>query len=198
MTKERYECKVGDASKFWEPEVRGKKLIVRFGKIGSASQTNEKTFASKAEATRERDRLVREKIKKGYVLVGGENGEIVDMVHIGSLDECSWDALVYMAKELTKLLKRGRPELCDSGALFENVDGVNIDSDILWDSLDKINTLAHDLGADRIVAFSDNELCYLMAVAGKVTKLQIAMETTEWGKEDFNDEMLSEYQYFNV
>jgi len=39
---------------------------VRFGRIGTAGQTQSKTFADAARARREADQLIGEKLKKGY------------------------------------------------------------------------------------------------------------------------------------
>ncbi len=68
MAKERYECTTGGSNKFWEVEVVKNELIVRFGKIGTEGQTNEKTFTSKAEAQKALDKLKKEKLGKGYTL----------------------------------------------------------------------------------------------------------------------------------
>jgi len=70
---ERYEFQDGSSSKFWEVEVEGEKLTVRFGRIGTNGQTKEKTFASAAAATKEKDTLVKEKTGKGYVAAGASS-----------------------------------------------------------------------------------------------------------------------------
>ncbi|MEI6947540.1 WGR domain-containing protein [Paraflavisolibacter sp. H34] len=56
----------GTSHKFWEAAVDGRKLVVRFGRIGAKGQTQVKTFASPEAAEAERDKLVREKQHKGY------------------------------------------------------------------------------------------------------------------------------------
>lgn len=56
-----------DASnKFWEVAIADNKLIVRFGKVGSRGQTQVKTFESGEKAEKEKERLLAEKLKKGY------------------------------------------------------------------------------------------------------------------------------------
>ena len=62
----RYELVEGGSRKFWEIGAEGKKLLVRFGRIGTKGQTQEKTFDTDAKASAERDKLTREKLKKGY------------------------------------------------------------------------------------------------------------------------------------
>jgi uncharacterized protein (TIGR02996 family) len=53
--------------KFWNIDVQGNKFTVTFGKIGTAGQSQTKTFDSAAEAQHEAEKLIREKLKKGYV-----------------------------------------------------------------------------------------------------------------------------------
>ena len=68
----RYELNEGAASKFWEVEVDGAVLTVRFGRIGTQGQSKEKTFADAAAAKKEEAKLIKEKTGKGYVsMVGG-------------------------------------------------------------------------------------------------------------------------------
>ena len=65
------EFEEGTSSKFWRARVEGKTLYVNYGKIGSAGQTQVKDFGDIGGATKEYDKLVREKRKKGYVDAGG-------------------------------------------------------------------------------------------------------------------------------
>jgi predicted DNA-binding WGR domain protein len=67
----RFERVEGKSKKFWEVEVAGSSLTVRFGRIGAKGQTQTKSFAAPAAAEKERDKLVGEKTRKGYVEVGG-------------------------------------------------------------------------------------------------------------------------------
>ncbi len=68
------EFEEGNSSKFWRARVDGKTLFVNYGKIGSNGQTQVKDFASPDVATREYDKLVHEKRKKGYQDAGGGGG----------------------------------------------------------------------------------------------------------------------------
>jgi DNA ligase-1 len=62
---------VGDGSdKFWELAVAGKEVTVSYGRRGTTGQTNKKSFADEAAARKYADKLMREKIDKGYVEVG--------------------------------------------------------------------------------------------------------------------------------
>lgn len=57
------------AAKFWEIDREGAEHTVRFGKLGTAGQTQTKSFASPSEAQRAMEALVLEKTRKGYVEV---------------------------------------------------------------------------------------------------------------------------------
>ncbi|MFO1495655.1 MAG: DUF4132 domain-containing protein [Lysobacterales bacterium] len=62
----RFECVEGGSSKFWEVALDGEQIRVRFGRIGTAGQTQTRACASAAAAQAEQDRLIREKTGKGY------------------------------------------------------------------------------------------------------------------------------------
>ena len=63
----RFELIGGGSDKFWEIEVRGKDVTVRYGRRGSSGQTNTKTFPEDAAAQKHADKLIQEKTEKGYV-----------------------------------------------------------------------------------------------------------------------------------
>jgi uncharacterized protein (TIGR02996 family) len=67
----RYEFSEGTSNKFWDIELNGSSFTTTYGKIGSSGSTTLKEFKSDAEAKKEYDKLVAEKTKKGYALVGG-------------------------------------------------------------------------------------------------------------------------------
>jgi predicted DNA-binding WGR domain protein len=68
------EFEEGTSSKFWRARVEGATLYVNYGKIGTQGQTQVKDFGSADLATKEYDKLVREKRKKGYVDAGSGGG----------------------------------------------------------------------------------------------------------------------------
>jgi uncharacterized protein (TIGR02996 family) len=53
--------------KFWNIEVSGSSFTVTYGKVGTSGQTQTKSFASADKAQAEADKLINEKLKKGYV-----------------------------------------------------------------------------------------------------------------------------------
>jgi uncharacterized protein (TIGR02996 family) len=57
----------GSSNKFWHIELTGKSFTVQFGRVGTSGQTQTKSFASPTLAQNAHDKLVAEKLKKGYV-----------------------------------------------------------------------------------------------------------------------------------
>ena len=67
----RYEFSEGSSNKFWQIDLGSKSFTTTYGKIGTSGQTTVKTFKSDADAKKEYDKLVAEKVKKGYKSAGG-------------------------------------------------------------------------------------------------------------------------------
>ena len=67
----RFEYVEGKSSKFWEIRLDGAAFVVTFGRIGTGGQTQTREFESESKARLEHDKLVREKLAKGYKEVGG-------------------------------------------------------------------------------------------------------------------------------
>lgn len=63
---QRYEFKGGGSNKFWETACSGKKVTVRYGRIGTSGQTKFKSFDTPAAAKEHQKKLIGEKLKKGY------------------------------------------------------------------------------------------------------------------------------------
>jgi len=81
--KRRFELVEGSSSKFWEVSVDGATFTVTYGRIGAAGLSKTTMCASEATARAEAEKVVREKLKKGYQEVGGpENWR--PPVHIGT------------------------------------------------------------------------------------------------------------------
>ncbi|MGE0712284.1 MAG: DNA ligase [Planctomycetota bacterium] len=62
----RFELVGGGSSKFWEVRVTGSAYTVRFGRIGTSGREQTKTCASPAAARAAAEKLVSEKLGKGY------------------------------------------------------------------------------------------------------------------------------------
>ncbi|CAA9196102.1 DUF6493 family protein [Flavobacterium collinsii] len=62
----------GNSDKFWEIEVTGSQFTVTYGKNGTAGTSQTKTFSTNEECLKTAEKLLAEKIKKGY----SETGEV--------------------------------------------------------------------------------------------------------------------------
>ena len=66
----RFELIEGNSSKFWEIEQADSELNIRWGRIGTAGQSQTKSFDDAAKATTALNKLVSEKTGKGYKEAG--------------------------------------------------------------------------------------------------------------------------------
>jgi uncharacterized protein (TIGR02996 family) len=62
-----FEFREGTSDKVWTIDLQGTSFTVTWGKRGAKLQTQTKTFADEAKALKEHDKLIAEKISKGYV-----------------------------------------------------------------------------------------------------------------------------------
>ena len=62
----RFELSEGKSDKFWQASREGTSLRVEYGRIGTHGQAQDKSFSSAEAAQSELDKLIREKLKKGY------------------------------------------------------------------------------------------------------------------------------------
>jgi predicted DNA-binding WGR domain protein len=67
----RYEFSDGSSNKFWQIELEGSSFTTTYGRIGTDGQSSMKEYDSEALAKKEHDKLVAEKVKKGYHVVDG-------------------------------------------------------------------------------------------------------------------------------
>jgi predicted DNA-binding WGR domain protein len=65
-TKRRFEYVEGSSDKFWEIEIDGSSVTVRFGRNGTSGQSSVKNFADVAKAEKHAESMIAEKLKKGY------------------------------------------------------------------------------------------------------------------------------------
>ncbi|MBV8254095.1 MAG: WGR domain-containing protein [Chitinophaga sp.] len=57
-----------NSHKFWNIDINGTEINVTFGKVGTQGQSQTKSFATEAECQKAYDKLIAEKVKKGYQL----------------------------------------------------------------------------------------------------------------------------------
>jgi superfamily I DNA and/or RNA helicase/predicted DNA-binding WGR domain protein len=67
---QRFEFIEGTSRKFWEIGQVNEVLNIRYGRIGTDGQSQVKSFSDPERASREMEKLIREKTRKGYVLFG--------------------------------------------------------------------------------------------------------------------------------
>ena len=67
----RYEFIEGSSKKFWEIALEGTSFTTTYGRIGTDGQMSMKEYDSSEKAKLEYNKLITEKTKKGYELVGG-------------------------------------------------------------------------------------------------------------------------------
>lgn len=68
-SKRRFEFVSGTSDKFWEISVSGCEVTVSFGRRGTQGQTKTKSFPDQAAATKHAEKLMDEKLGKGYTEV---------------------------------------------------------------------------------------------------------------------------------
>ena len=62
----RFEFIGGNSAKFWEVETSGVEVTVRYGRLGSKGQIQDKTFPDAVTALAHAEKLIAEKLGKGY------------------------------------------------------------------------------------------------------------------------------------
>lgn len=62
-----FEYQDSKSYKFWQVELEGSTMVVKYGKIGTAGQEKSSSFDSSEQAQKEMAKLIAEKTKKGYV-----------------------------------------------------------------------------------------------------------------------------------
>lgn len=69
MSRREFRLSEGLANRFWAVTVNGAATVVQFGKVGTTGQTRRKEFTTAGEARQTADKLIAEKMSKGYVEV---------------------------------------------------------------------------------------------------------------------------------
>jgi predicted DNA-binding WGR domain protein len=108
-----FELEDEKSSKFWEVCVDGNCLTTRWGRIGTQGQSKTKELPSSDKAAAERDKLVAQKTKKGYVEVAS-NAESAEDVTSEAIEDTPVEELSAESTEscsATVLLSDGIDEL---------------------------------------------------------------------------------------
>lgn len=67
MSRRRFELINGSSAKFYEVAVEGGNVTVCFGRIGTAGQSQTKSFPDNLAAAKHADKLMHQKLAKGYI-----------------------------------------------------------------------------------------------------------------------------------
>lgn len=78
MSEESLQFSEGSSDKFWKIRLEGNSFTVHYGRVGTSGQSQTKSFTSDAEARKNYDKLVAEKLKKGYQRTGESVGALPD------------------------------------------------------------------------------------------------------------------------
>jgi predicted DNA-binding WGR domain protein len=65
--KRRFEFVGGSSAKFWEVSVTGSQVNVSYGRLGTSGQTQTKDLGTPAAAQKQAEKLIAQKLGKGYV-----------------------------------------------------------------------------------------------------------------------------------
>lgn len=76
MSEESLKFSEGSSDKFWKIRLEGNSYTVNFGRVGTSGQTQTKSFSNEDEAKKNYDKLVAEKLKKGYERTGQTVGSL--------------------------------------------------------------------------------------------------------------------------
>jgi predicted DNA-binding WGR domain protein len=63
----RFEFIAGSSGKFWEISMSGVEVTVNYGRIGTHGQSQTKSFPNAEKAQQHAEKLMRQKLGKGYV-----------------------------------------------------------------------------------------------------------------------------------
>ncbi len=123
----RYEFKEGTSNKFWEITLDGSSFTTTYGKIGTDGQSTIKEWDSDDKAKKEYDKLIAEKVKKGYVLISGNGGGAKAPAKAAKkeLFDDEGDDEEEAPKPKAKAASGGKSSKSGNGRYFEFIEGTS-------------------------------------------------------------------------
>ncbi|EPE62664.1 WGR domain protein [Exiguobacterium sp. S17] len=115
-------------TKFWNIRVGTDEFVVHYGKLGTIGKVQIKSFDSEVACRKEADRLIRQKLRKGYI-----------ETHI------DWDDLVYADD----------PQVGPDRLTAHPRFNAHFQDDFYLDCTDEYSPFGSDEGADVLVMFED-------------------------------------------
>ena len=121
------------SDKFWNIEYEGEEQIVHYGKIGTAGREMTKKFASEEECQKESEKLIAQKMKKGYVEVS-PNEEIPAKIEMSEEEKAEF----LFWEDIEKSYKYNKKK-------WEDYD--------IEEHLERLTSYLSKYGKERLVAF---------------------------------------------
>ncbi|EMY78891.1 WGR domain protein [Leptospira weilii serovar Ranarum str. ICFT] len=128
------------SDKFWNIEVSGRSFTVTFGKVGTGGQTQTKTFDDEDQCLKEANKLLAEKLKKGYIdrYKTGKTAQTTDTSQSDLKNHSKeWEEII-RAEDLQKALIRHFAYLADTNgyqsiliSVMNRVEKVQIENESL-------------------------------------------------------------------
>ena len=123
------------SSKFWNIEQEGAAHTVTYGRIGTAGQSSTKSFESAEAAQKDAEKLIKEKMRKGYVEAGdaSSDAELLPLVafsHVLRKDEISSNAGTFIGRRVVDF-DRSKPFKSDVVYRFRtDWDGPKVEDEL--------------------------------------------------------------------
>jgi predicted DNA-binding WGR domain protein len=156
----RFEFSAGGSDKFWEITLEGNCFSVRYGRMGTDGQRQTKTFDTEQKAQKEHDKLIAEKIQKGYVEASAAPGaaavrtartgeNLKSHLAAAGIDVSSFQRLVVEEDEYEEGSKR------DFGNSFYSIEVPTTDIVSVWE---KARALVDGTGFYPVISENPDEL----------------------------------------
>jgi predicted DNA-binding WGR domain protein len=176
IPRREYQLVEGSSNKFWAIELDQATHTVQFGRIGTAGQTQTKTYKSPEEARKAYEKLVREKVKKGYRRApdeaappppkkGGAGGPLPVIYRVGLKYEEEYDDQKSLTDKLAAFLDDPAAGLAQGLVIgtWGGVDSVDQSSASIVEALvagrDKLPNLKHLFLGD--IVMEENEISWI-------------------------------------
>ena len=161
------------SNKFWTAETDGTNQIISFGAVGTQGRRSEKQFASTEACLADTEKLIKQKIKKGYIKLA-EN-EVIPEKQASSPDEAGQQ---FFWRSIEKSNKK------------RNADWSEYDAE---EHIENLTELLSKSGKQKLIQFEKQLQIYLNQLhTAKIAELSIILEC-EFKKENetiiFNDNL---------
>jgi len=77
-------------NKYWTITIKDNSLTVHYGRVGTIGQTQTKEFTTETEALKSYEKLVRERLKQGYIEISSNSNSLNQKFLIEALEVSSY------------------------------------------------------------------------------------------------------------